>query len=67
MSAWIECALNGTWTRARQPRSPVTVAEIVEAGAAVAEGCLARGNPRADQPRGETGVTKRLRARISGA
>lgn len=36
MSTWIECALNGAWTRARQPAIPVTVAEIIEAGAAAA-------------------------------
>ncbi|MFL1463948.1 3-keto-5-aminohexanoate cleavage protein [Roseococcus sp. DSY-14] len=33
---WLEAALNGAWTRARQPRIPVTVAEVVEAGAACA-------------------------------
>lgn len=35
-ATWIECALNGAWTRERQPRIPVTVAEIVEEGAAAA-------------------------------
>jgi 3-keto-5-aminohexanoate cleavage enzyme len=31
---WLEVALNGPWTRKRQPRSPVTVREIVEEGIA---------------------------------
>ena len=33
---WLEAALNGGWTRDRQPRIPVTVAEIIEDGAAAA-------------------------------
>jgi 3-keto-5-aminohexanoate cleavage enzyme len=31
---WLEVALNGGWTRARQPRVPITVAEIVTDGIA---------------------------------
>ena len=31
---WLEVALNGPWTRQRQPRIPVTVKEIVEEGIA---------------------------------
>ena len=31
---WLEVALNGAWTRARQPGIPVSVAEIVEQGIA---------------------------------
>jgi len=31
---WLEVALNGPWTRKRQPRIPVTVKEIVEEGIA---------------------------------
>ena len=31
---WLEVALNGAWTRQRQPGIPVTVAEIVEQGIA---------------------------------
>ena len=37
MGVWIEAALNGPWTRARQPRIPITVDEIVEDGVACAE------------------------------
>ncbi len=33
---WLEAALNGSWTRERQPRIPVTAAEIVEDGIAAA-------------------------------
>ncbi len=33
---WLEAALNGAWTRERQPRIPVTVAEIIEDGVAAA-------------------------------
>jgi len=33
---WLEAALNGPWTRRRQPRMPVTVKEIVEEGVACA-------------------------------
>ncbi len=35
-ATWLEAALNGAWTRERQPRIPVTVAEIVEDGVAAA-------------------------------
>ena len=31
---WLEVALNGAWTRERQPGIPVSVAEIVEQGIA---------------------------------
>ena len=31
---WLEVALNGPWGRARQPRIPVAVADIVEDGIA---------------------------------
>ena len=31
---WLEVALNGPWTRKRQPGIPVSVAEIVEQGIA---------------------------------
>lgn len=31
---WLEVALNGPWTRKRQPRIPVTVSQIVEEGIA---------------------------------
>src|SRR6266853_3852839 len=34
---WLEVALNGAWTRQRQPRIPVTVKEIVEEGIACVE------------------------------
>lgn len=34
---WLEAALNGPWTRARQPRIPVTVDEIVADGIACAQ------------------------------
>jgi len=34
---WIEAALNGAWTRARQPAIPVSVAEIVADGIAAAK------------------------------
>jgi uncharacterized protein (DUF849 family) len=34
---WIECALNGAWTRERQPSIPISVAEIVADGVAAAE------------------------------
>jgi len=34
---WLEVALNGPWTRKRQPRIPVTVEEIVEEGIACVE------------------------------
>ncbi|MFE1599307.1 3-keto-5-aminohexanoate cleavage protein [Methylobacterium sp. ID0610] len=37
MQVWIEAALNGPWTRARQPRMPLTVAEIVAEGVACAQ------------------------------
>ncbi len=33
-STWLEVALNGPWSRARQPRIPITVAEIVAEGIA---------------------------------
>lgn len=33
---WLEAALNGAWTRARQPRIPVRVSEIVAEGIACA-------------------------------
>ncbi|WP_018262000.1 3-keto-5-aminohexanoate cleavage protein [Methylobacterium sp. WSM2598] len=36
MPVWIEAALNGPWTRARQPRMPLTVAECVADGVACA-------------------------------
>lgn len=36
MPVWIEAALNGPWTRARQPRMPLTVAELVADGIACA-------------------------------
>ncbi len=36
MPVWLEAALNGPWTRARQPRIPVTVQEIVADGVACA-------------------------------
>jgi len=35
---WLEVALNGPWTRKRQPRIPVTVEEIVEEGIACVAG-----------------------------
>ena len=35
-STWLEVALNGPWARARQPRIPITVAEIVAEGIACA-------------------------------
>ncbi|MBZ0138212.1 MAG: 3-keto-5-aminohexanoate cleavage protein [Pseudorhodoplanes sp.] len=34
---WIECALNGAWTRERQPAIPVTRAQIVADGIAAAK------------------------------
>ncbi len=34
---WLEVALNGPWTRAKQPGIPVTVAEIIADGLACAE------------------------------
>ena len=34
---WLEAALNGPWTRKNQPRIPITVAEVVADGIAVAE------------------------------
>jgi len=34
---WLEAALNGPWTRSRQPRIPVTVDEIVADGVACAK------------------------------
>jgi uncharacterized protein (DUF849 family) len=37
MRVWLEAALNGPWTRARQPRIPVTVEEIVADGIACAQ------------------------------
>lgn len=36
-TVWLEAALNGPWTRARQPRIPITVDEIVDEGIACAE------------------------------
>ncbi|MGY2049975.1 3-keto-5-aminohexanoate cleavage protein [Methylobacterium sp. JK268] len=36
MPVWIEAALNGPWTRARQPGMPLTVAEVVREGVACA-------------------------------
>ena len=33
---WLEVALNGSWGKARQPRSPVRIAEIVAEGIACA-------------------------------
>ena len=33
---WLEAALNGAWTKARQPRIPVTVSDIVAEGIACA-------------------------------
>ena len=33
---WLEVALNGSWSRARQPRIPVSVREIVAEGVACA-------------------------------
>lgn len=37
MPVWLEAALNGPWTQARQPRIPVTVADIVADGIACAQ------------------------------
>jgi uncharacterized protein (DUF849 family) len=37
MTVWLEAALNGPWTRARQPRIPITVEEIVADGIACAQ------------------------------
>ena len=37
MGVWIEVALNGPWTRERQPLIPITVEEIVAEGIACAE------------------------------
>lgn len=37
MPVWLEAALNGPWTRARQPRIPLTVEEIIADGIACAE------------------------------
>jgi uncharacterized protein (DUF849 family) len=37
MRVWLEAALNGPWTRARQPRIPITVEEIVADGVACAQ------------------------------
>ncbi|MET0867594.1 MAG: 3-keto-5-aminohexanoate cleavage protein [Pseudorhodoplanes sp.] len=37
MPVWLEAALNGPWTRGRQPRIPVTVEEIVADGVACAK------------------------------
>src|SRR5438270_7523094 len=34
---WLEVALNGGWSRARQPRVPVSVEEIVRDGIAAVE------------------------------
>ena len=34
---WIEAALNGAWTRERQPAIPISVAEIVADGVAAVE------------------------------
>lgn len=34
---WIEAALNGAWTRERQPAIPISIAEIVADGVAAAE------------------------------
>ena len=34
---WIECALNGAWTRERQPAIPITRAEIIADGIAAAK------------------------------
>jgi uncharacterized protein (DUF849 family) len=36
MSTWIEVALNGPWSRARQPLMPIAVAEVVAEGIACA-------------------------------
>lgn len=33
---WLEVALNGPWTRKRQPRIPITITDIVEEGVACA-------------------------------
>jgi hypothetical protein len=33
---WLEVALNGSWSRAKQPRIPVSVREIVAEGIACA-------------------------------
>ena len=35
-SVWLEAALNGPWSRALQPRMPVSVPEIVAQGIACA-------------------------------
>ena len=37
MPIWLEVALNGPWTTDKQPRIPVTVADIVEEGVACAK------------------------------
>lgn len=37
MRVWLEAALNGPWTRARQPRIPISVEEIVADGIACAQ------------------------------
>lgn len=37
MTVWLEAALNGPWTRARQPAIPVSVGEIVADGIACAQ------------------------------
>src|SRR5689334_16338360 len=34
---WLEVALNGPWTRSRQPGMPVTIREIVDDGIACVE------------------------------
>ncbi|MGH8629723.1 MAG: 3-keto-5-aminohexanoate cleavage protein, partial [Burkholderiales bacterium] len=36
MKTWLEVALNGPWTRSRQPGIPVSVKDIVEQGIACA-------------------------------
>ena len=38
---WLEVALNGSWSRAKQPRIPVSVREIVAEGIDCAGGHVA--------------------------
>ncbi|WP_207540446.1 3-keto-5-aminohexanoate cleavage protein [Sabulicella rubraurantiaca] len=62
---WLECALNGAWTRERQPRIPVTVAEIVEEGAAAsAEGAAILHFHAYDETTGEQRDDWQIYARI---
>jgi len=64
---WLEVALNGAWTRARQPRIPVSVSEIVEQGIACVEAGAAIVHAQAyDEASGQPTQDPGLYARIIG-